>query len=80
MADLKVVQLAPIRNEDAVSMARDLLDRAERGEVNFFAVVALTPDGCVIDGWTKAKLMRPFTVLGGIDAMKHRFMTKEVEF
>lgn len=80
MSDLTVVPLRPLRNENAVEFVRDLLGRVERGEVNFVAVLGVAPDGCVIDGWTTGENIRPFTVLGGMDVLRERFMRKEVEF
>ena len=79
-ADLKVVPLQPLVSETAVAMARDLLARAEAGQVNFIAVLAVTPDGGILDGWTSGDNIRPFVVLGGLDVLHERFMRSEVEF
>lgn len=80
MAEITVIPIRPPRDESAVEFARDLLGRVERGEVSFVAVVCLTPDGSVVDGWTRGDGLRPFTVLGAIDVMRERFMRREVEF
>lgn len=79
-ADLKLVPLQPIARENAVAMARDLLARAESGEIQVLAAVALTADGGVAEGYTSSPRIQPFALMGALDALKQRVLVQEVQF
>lgn len=66
-------------NPDCVRFCEDLLGRATRGEINFVAAVAVTPDNAVVSGWCKCEAMRPFSVVGGLYHVMMKFDSLEIE-
>lgn len=66
-------------NPDCVAFCTDLLGRAQRGEINFVLAVCVTPDSAVVNGWCKSNMMRPFSVLGGLQHVMGKFDRLEIE-
>lgn len=60
---------APEPDETVVRLLRDILERAERGEIVAFAGVAVLRDGCTLEAWTKSRVM---TLLGAMSSLVNR--------
>lgn len=79
VSNVRVVDFKPSEFPLVVDFLRGLLARAERGELNFVAVVATQPDGCVVDGWAQGVDVRPYNIVGGMECLKMRFVSKNIE-
>lgn len=67
-------------DEPTVDFLRDLLGRAERGEIHGVAIVALRREGtwCELgDGYVGAAKVYPATVIGGFEMLKARIIREE---
>lgn len=76
---LNVVQFGSNPNQSCIELLQEVLKKAEAGEITFAMVVATTPDGCVVDGWSSCATVRPYTVLGALAAVSHRFDDENIE-
>lgn len=61
--------------EDVVCQLRDLLSKAETGELQGFIFVGLTIDRCVITAATKNSDQAG--LIGGLERVKHRMLASE---
>lgn len=76
---LRVASNSAVAEPTAVEMMRDMLERCERGEVTFVAVVGQLADGSVIDGWSNAKACRPFSVVGALTYIAQKFAIHNID-
>lgn len=66
-------------NPSCVDFCRDVLRRAEAGEISFVAVLCALPNGDTLDGWSDAEHVRPFQILGGLTCLQHKFVHRSIE-
>lgn len=70
---LRLAADAAVPNAAAVRLLRDMLGRAERGEICFVAVVGQQPDGAIVDGWSAAERCRMYSVCGAFTHLARQF-------
>ena len=68
-----ITQPAATPNQSCVELIQEIMKKAEAGEITFAIIVATTPDGAVVDGWSSNDRIQPYTVLGALSAVAHRF-------
>lgn len=82
---MKIVQFIDAKrnvanpNQSCIDLLREVLMKAESGEITFAVIVATTPDGCVVDGWSTSDCVQPYTVLGALSAVAHRFDDENIQ-
>jgi len=79
MTPLKVItQTESWRQEvqdDVVDRLRELLAKAEAGEIQGIAYAAATIDNCISTGFTKNNAQS--AIIGGLERVKHRMLAGE---
>lgn len=62
-------------NHDVVTLLRDLLAKAESGEIAGVAYACVTIDGCV--STANSKTINQSALLGGLERIKYRMLSGE---
>ena len=76
MADLYEITLEP--NPETVHYFKDLLARAETGEIQGFAIVIHKSKGLTANGWT-GLMLNPMAIIGEIEAMQMDLINANVD-
>jgi hypothetical protein len=79
LRDSKINQSEPKPNQSCIDLLREILKMAETGEITFAIIIATKPDGCVVDGWSQNETAQPYTVLGALAAVSHRFDDENIQ-
>lgn len=66
-------------NKECVEFVDELQKKVVAGEIQQVLVVALTGDGCIVDGWSSYNSERPYAVVGALEAIKIRYMKYAIE-
>lgn len=71
---------APEPNARLVNMLRDLLDRAEDGELQSLAIVGTTSDSGIVEGWTLSPdNPQVYAIIGALEVLKVSIMDTCIE-
>ena len=67
-------------NAATVAYLENAIAHAKRTGAVCCAVVMLTSDGGVVDGWSAmGTVSRPYTMVGALEALKARYMAQTIE-
>ncbi|WP_431509740.1 hypothetical protein [Variovorax sp. DAIF25] len=69
----------PAPSQHLVEMLERMLSQAKAGEIVFACVVAQARGGEVIDGWSSTVGVRPYSVLGALEAVKYEFARRNID-
>lgn len=75
-----VTDIATQDTETTVAYLNDAIRLARENRAVCCAVIILSRDGAVIDGWSAVEqAMRPFVMAGAMEALKLRYMRTHIE-
>lgn len=74
-----VVDMHAADTATAVEYLEGAIELAKTNGAICCAVIMITRDGAVVDGWSAADSMRPYVMIGALEMLKHRYAQTNIE-
>jgi hypothetical protein len=67
------------KNQDVIEVVESLLERAKSGEIIGIAYSITREDRSVNDGWARSDDASHFSLIVGLDLLKHRMVSEVID-